>query len=85
MIEKFDRINLPNQMIAALDDPLLQKYIGLRPSSAVTKRMNQWLELFFDEQLEAINDSDETSKVLSELLVKLVDYTRFTKVIFKRT
>lgn len=72
-------------MIAALDDPLLQKYIGLRPSSAVTKRMDQWLELFFDEQLEAINDSDETRKVLSELLVKVVDYTRFTKVIFKRT
>lgn len=72
-------------MIAALDDPLLQKYIGLRPSSAVTKRMDQWLELFFDEQLEAINDSDGTGKVLSELLVKIVDYTRFTKVIFKRT
>lgn len=85
MIEKFDRINLPNQMIAALDDPLLQKYIGLRPSSAVTKRMDQWLELFFDEQLEAINDSDASGKVLSELLVKIVDYTRFTKVIFKRT
>lgn len=72
-------------MIAALDDPLLQKYIGLRPSSAVTKRMDHWLELFFDEQLEAINDSDVSGKVLSELLVKIVDYTKFTKVIFKRT
>lgn len=72
-------------MIAALDDPLLQKYIGLRPSSAVTKRMNQWLELFFDEQLEAMEDSDETGKVLSELLGMIVNYTSSTKVIFKQT
>ncbi|KAI4122661.1 MAG: hypothetical protein LQ347_006429, partial [Umbilicaria vellea] len=79
LIEKIDRIDLPNQMIAALDDPLLQKYIGLRPSSAVTKRMNQWLELFFDEQLEVMKDSDETGKVLSELLGMILNYTRFTK------
>lgn len=72
-------------MIAALDDPLLQKYIGLRPSLAVTKRVDQWLDLFFDEQLEAIDDGGETSMLLSELLGKILNYARVTKVSFECT
>ncbi|SLM36890.1 Histone-fold [Lasallia pustulata] len=79
LVEKLDRIDLPNQMIAALDDPLLQKYIGLRPSNAVTKRIDQWLDLFFDEQLETINESGGASKALAELLGKVLNYTKFTK------
>lgn len=71
-------------MIAALDDPLLQKYIGLRPSSAVTRRMDQWLDMFFDEQLEAMSDNDNIKNILSELLEKILNYTRFTKVSRKR-
>lgn len=72
-------------MIAALDDPLLQKYIGLRPSNAVTKRIDQWLDLFFDEQLETINESGGASKALAELLGKVLNYTKFTKVSFNCT
>ena len=72
-------------MIAALDDPLLQKYIGLRPSIAVTKRMDRWLDMFFDEQLHAADDGRETNKALSEILEKTLSYTRFTKVSLKHT
>ncbi|MCJ1304140.1 hypothetical protein MMC08_006952 [Hypocenomyce scalaris] len=81
LVEKLDRIHLPNQMIAALDDPLLQKYIGLRPSIAVTKRMDRWLDMFLDEQLHAAEDGREANKALSEILGKILSYTRFTKTI----
>jgi centromere protein I len=31
-VEKLDRLELPNQLAAVLDDPLLQNLLSLRPS-----------------------------------------------------
>ena len=42
-VDNIDRIELPGQLIASLRDPLLQKYLSLRPSELSTQRIRSWL------------------------------------------
>jgi centromere protein I len=79
-VEKLDRIALPNQLISALDDPLLRKYIMLLGSDIPIERIDDWLSLFFDSQVQIHRDTGEMSKALIEVLEKLRDYVRYTKV-----
>ena len=67
-------------MIAVLDDPLLQKYLVLRPNETAIKRIDRWLALFFDEQLIKMKNVQGASKTLVDVLGKLLGYTRYTKV-----
>ncbi|KAI9718886.1 MAG: hypothetical protein M1812_003770 [Candelaria pacifica] len=78
-VERLEQIELPNQLISALDDPLLQKYLALRPSEKATKRLEKWLSAAFDDISRAIIDGNEDEKVLSELLRGVLTYTRRTK------
>jgi centromere protein I len=79
-IENLDRIELPNQMVSALDDALLQNYVVLRNSPQDRRRIDLWLSLFFDAQLSAKEDSHVASTVLVDLLEKVLAYSRYTKV-----
>lgn len=64
-----------------LDDPLLQKYIALRPNDDARRlRLERQLEVFLDEQLEKIDSSLNTSHELSDILGRLSSYIRYTKV-----
>ena len=79
-VEKLHIVDLPNQMVSVLDDPLLQNYILLAGNPNSEARIDQWLALFFDVQLQMVEDSGHTSKSLVEMLEKILNYTRRTKV-----
>ncbi len=63
-----------------LGDPLLQKFLQLRPSAQATRRLHFWLESFFDEELEAAREQEPERGNLDRLLDAVLGYVRFTKV-----
>ena len=79
-IDKIDKLALPNQMISALDDQLLQTYCLVRPTNDWTQRMDRWLSLFFDEQLHVLEDAGATTTSLWEVLEKSLGYIHRIKV-----
>ncbi|OBT67214.1 hypothetical protein VE03_02723 [Pseudogymnoascus sp. 23342-1-I1] len=71
-----EKIELPNQLVAVMGDPLLQKLLQLKSTDAVRQRVDNWLMAFFEDQLEG----DGTSEgALLDMLASILEYTRFTK------
>lgn len=79
-VRKLEKIELPNQVISVLSDPLLQKYLALKPSEAATARMDHWLSTFFEEELRSMGDGQQDPTRLSSVLDSLLSYARYTKV-----
>ena len=81
-VEKFDRIELPNQMISVLDDPLLQKLVNLKDGEMANRRIDNWLSSFLASHIQAMSEEDGKgmSKQLIEILEKTLSYTMYTKV-----
>jgi centromere protein I len=77
-IEKLDRLELPNQLVSALGDPLLQKLLALRSSD--TKRIESWLSAFFNDELQLGEYGQPPSSRLSSMLQSVLNYTQYTKV-----
>ena len=75
-IQKLEKIEPPNQLVAVINDPLLQKFLQLRSSASASRRIDSWLLAFFEDQLE---DSSASDRILS-MLDAVLGYTRFTKV-----
>lgn len=76
-IQKLEKIELPNQLVASIHDPLLQKLLYLRSSETTLQRIDYWLLAFFEDQLEN-GRSSETQ--IADMLELILQYTRFTKV-----
>ncbi|KAM0138696.1 hypothetical protein ACHAP3_003560 [Botrytis cinerea] len=76
-IQKLEKIELPNQLVASIHDPLLQKLLHLRSSETTLQRIDYWLLAFFEDQLEN-GRSSETQ--IADMLELILQYTRFTKV-----
>ena len=79
-MEKLDRIEPPGQLIALLVDPLLQKYIDLKPSPITASRLGNWLATCLEEQYENYRQGTANDKYLSEILDGLLRYAQYTKV-----
>lgn len=79
-MEKLDKIELPGQLISVLTDPLLQKYVELKPSPVVSARVNLWLAAYLEEQASAKSSSADESASLAEILHGLLRHARYTKV-----
>jgi centromere protein I len=75
-VDKLEKIELPNQLVAAIGDPLLQKFLQLRPSDSTSQRIDQWLLAFFEDQLE----TSGSEKAILEMLEAVRGYTNHTKV-----
>ena len=60
-VEKLDRIEPPGQLVSLLKDPLLQKYVDLKPSPINSTRIGFWLATYLEEQFEAarLGNGDE--------------------------
>ena len=67
-------------MVSVLDDPLLQHFALLRGDIISEARIDQWLAMFFDTQLQLLEEHGQASKTLVEILEKVLQYTRRTKV-----
>ena len=75
-VDKLEKIELPNQLVASLKDPLLHKLLQLKPSVSTSQRIDQWLLAFFEDQLE----TPESEKTILEMLEAIRDYSNHTKV-----
>jgi centromere protein I len=68
-VAELEKIELPNQLVAVMGDPLLQKLLQLKSTDAVRQRVDNWLE------------GDGSSEgALLDMLASILEYTRFTKV-----
>ncbi|KAG9249192.1 Mis6 domain protein [Calycina marina] len=75
-IRKLEEIELPNQLISVIGDPLLQKLLRLKSSESTSRRIDNWLLAFFEDQLE----NQDLDSIL-EMLASIREYTHFTKVL----
>lgn len=60
-VEKLDRIEPPGQMISFLIDPLMQKYVELRPSTLSSTRIDLWLSTCLEGLYEAARQGMDDS------------------------
>lgn len=47
-VKKLDKLEMPNQLVAVLEDPLLRKLISLKPSGANHHRLQRDIDWRFD-------------------------------------
>jgi centromere protein I len=78
-VRHLERIELPNQLVAVIGDPLLQKFLQLKHSEATSQRIDNWLLAFFEDELQSSHSS--ASNILN-MLHAIQDYTCYTKVCF---
>jgi centromere protein I len=79
-VGKLDRIEPPGQLVSLLTDPLLQKYVDLKPSPVNSMRIGLWLATCLEEQFEAARSGTGDDRYLSEVLDGLLKYGQYTKV-----
>ncbi|PMD65163.1 Mis6-domain-containing protein [Hyaloscypha bicolor E] len=77
-VRKLEKIELPNQLVAVINDPLLQKFLLLMSSDTNSKRIDSWLLAFFEDQLE---DSTSSDSEIFEMLEAVLGYTRYNKTL----
>ena len=75
-VQNIDKLELPNQLVAVLADPLLQKLLVLRPSQESQQRIANWLNSVLQDVIDG--DADETT--LFDVLDILRDFVVPTKV-----
>ncbi|KAJ6785276.1 hypothetical protein PWT90_01076 [Aphanocladium album] len=75
-VDKMDKLELPNQLVAVLADPLLQKLLLLRPSAESFQRVANWL----NAALQDFVDGDADEATLWEVMEVLRDFVVQTKV-----
>jgi centromere protein I len=79
-VEKLDRIEAPGQMISFLTDPLLQKYVELRPSPVTSTRIDLWLSACLEDLYEAERLGAGEPQYLEQILYSLHMHADCTKV-----
>ncbi|KAK0100090.1 hypothetical protein ONS95_013098 [Cadophora gregata] len=77
-IQKLEKIEPPNQLVAVIDDPLLQKFLQLRSSETNAKRVDSWLMAFFEDHLQSAHTGE---RQILEMLEFMLGYTRYTKIL----
>lgn len=70
-----DKIEQPDHLVAVLIDPLLQKFMMLRPDLSL-RRASAWM----DVQLTEILSGDADDRTVGETLRVILEYARATKV-----
>ncbi|OJD31534.1 mis6 domain-containing protein [Diplodia corticola] len=79
LVKHLERIELPNQLLASFKDPLLQKFLILKPSDTAARRLELWLESYLREALDAIASGTKGPDHFDELLDGMLNYTTATK------
>ncbi|RDL35152.1 uncharacterized protein BP5553_07083 [Venustampulla echinocandica] len=77
-VQRFEKIEPPNQLAAVIGDPLLQKFLQLKSSQVYNQRVDSWLFAFFEDQLQ----NPESSEVrIIEMLEGVRSYAQYTKIL----
>lgn len=79
-VERLDRIDPPGQLVSFLEDPLLQKYVDLRPSPMISSRIDLWLGICLEELYEGTRSSILDRKYFDDVLQGLVHHAEYAKV-----
>jgi centromere protein I len=79
-VGKLDTIELPNQLIAVLGDPLLQKLMQLKPNNEARQRVSNWLESYAQDVV-----SGEVENKALDVFVMIETYVSATKVRLRST
>ncbi|CAM1508376.1 Fc.00g052240.m01.CDS01 [Cosmosporella sp. VM-42] len=74
-VQNIDKLELPNQLVAVLADPLLQKLLLLRPSDESQQRIANWLSSI----LQDVIDGETDQMTLFNVLDVLRDFVVSTK------
>jgi centromere protein I len=64
-------------MVAVMGDPLLQKLLQLKSDESISRRLDEWLTAFFEDQLA---DGAQYGSTLLDMLTAIQEYSKFTKV-----
>ncbi|KAH8179567.1 mis6 domain-containing protein [Sarocladium implicatum] len=75
LAQNLDKIELPNQLVAVLADPLLQKLLILRPSAESDQRIANWLNAVLEDVIQGDADQDSLWEVL-DILKQYVSHTK---------
>lgn len=75
LAENLDKVELPDHIVAVLVDPLLQKFMMLRPDLSL-KRASAWM----DVQLAEILSGEADHRIIEETLRIILEYARAIKV-----
>jgi hypothetical protein len=78
-VQGLETIELPNQLISVLGDPLLQKLMLLKPDPVSYQRISNWVVSYADDIL---NDEKDGVNDLAGFLEVLQQYVSATKVRF---
>lgn len=76
LAKNLHKLELPNQLVAVLADPVLQKLLLLRPSDEAYQRIGNWLHAVLHDVIDGSADQD----TLWELLDVVKDFVVQTKV-----
>ncbi|PHH89259.1 hypothetical protein CDD83_6394 [Cordyceps sp. RAO-2017] len=76
-VQNLERIELPNQLVAVLADPLLQKLLMLRPSAESDRRVVNWL----GSVLRDVVDGDADDETIWEALEVVSEFVARTKAL----
>lgn len=79
-VERLDRIEPPGQMISFLTDPLLQKFVELRPSPITTTRIDLWLATCLEDLYEAERQGTRDPSLLQDIFAGLLKHAQSTEV-----
>ncbi|KAF2016733.1 Mis6-domain-containing protein [Aaosphaeria arxii CBS 175.79] len=80
-VENLDKIEPPGQIISYLNDPLLQKFVALRPSPILSKRINLWLSVCLEEEFALLQGGSPPSVDFPEVFEGLLRQTQYDKKI----
>lgn len=75
LVQNMDKIELPNQLVAVLADPLLQKLLILRPNADSDYRIANWLNAVLEDVIQGDADQETLWEVL-EVLKQFVVQTK---------
>ncbi|KAH7411796.1 Mis6-domain-containing protein [Phaeosphaeria sp. MPI-PUGE-AT-0046c] len=78
-VEKLDRIEPPGQMISFLVDPLLQKFVELRPSPITTTRIDLWLAICLEDLYKAESLGTGDPQYLGDIFAGLLKHAQCSK------
>lgn len=76
LVNNLEKIELPNQLVSVLADPLLQKLMLLRPSDAYEERITNWLTSYTEDVVRG--EATSTADLLSFLQI-IQEYVSTTR------
>ncbi|KAH6840854.1 Mis6-domain-containing protein [Chaetomium sp. MPI-CAGE-AT-0009] len=76
-VKKLEKIELPTQLVAVLADPLLQKFLLLRPSAEASSRISNWLMACLGD----VASGDADPEIFLDMVDVIHDYAVATKTL----